>query len=315
MPSPARRDRSPVGEALHLLGDRWTLLILRDAFLTGHRRYQQWRDALEISDAVLASRLSDLVESGILSRTRYSERPPRDEYRLTRAGLELWRLLIVLWAWESRWVAGSPEAELVLVHDTCGQRTVPALVCASCRHEVGLGDVATVIGAAGREWLAAPDPVRRRSTTGAGGGEASVFRRETLEILGDRWSSIVIALAFLGVRRFSDFERSVAISPTLLSGRLRRLTALGVLEAVPSPDGSRRREYRLTDKGWAFFPAVVLLLDWADRWLAGARGTAGGPAVRITHVDCGRRLRPALGCSSCGELLERQAVHFEAAAG
>jgi DNA-binding HxlR family transcriptional regulator len=302
--------RSPVGEALHLLGDRWTLLILRDAFRTGYRRYQQWRDELGISDAVLSGRLRDLLDRDVFTLERYEERPPRSEYWLTERGLDLWRILLALWAWESQWVAKSPEAELALRHVDCGDDMVPFLACAACGRSVGLTDVRTVVSESGWRWLATPDPARRRSSRKSRVGDDVVFRRETIDILGDRWSSTLIALAFLGVRRFSDFERNVSVSPAVLSDRLRSLTRLGVLDVVPVSDGGRRKEYRLTPKGLAFFPAVVLVLDWADRWLA----DDDNRSLEITHLPCGTVLRPGLGCGACGAWLERRAVRFHDAA-
>ena len=300
-----RPEPTPVGQALHLLGDRWTLLILRDAFAAGHRRYQQWRDTLPISDAVLAGRLRDLVAGGVLALERYEERPPRSEYRLTEQGLDLWRVLLSLWAWESEWAEPGRDAGLALTHLRCGADTVPRLACGSCDDAVGLREIRSDVTELGWRSLRLPDFARRRSSAPSDERDATL-RREAMAILGDRWSSTVIALAFLGVRRFTDFQRSVAASPAVLSQRLRGLTALGALEHVPVSDGARRREYRLTDKGLAFFPTVVLVLDWADR----SFGDGPGTSVVITHLPCGSVLRPAIACGACGERVERQDVSF-----
>ena len=303
-PTPA--GRTPVGEALHLLGDRWTLLILRDAFRTGTRRYQQWREGLDISDAVLTGRLRDLLASGVLTRQRYGDRPPRSEYLLTEQGLDLWRILLAVWAWESQWVEKSPDADVAVRHLQCGDDMVPFLACSACGEPVALWDIRTVVSESGWRWLGRPDPSRRRSSTRAAAGDAAVFRRETVSILGDRWSSTVIALAFLGIRRFSDFERTLSVSPAVLADRLRSLERLGVLDAVPLSEHGRRKEYRLTAKGRAFFPIVLLVLDWADRWLAEETSRS----LEITHQPCGRVLRPGLACGACGRQLERESIRF-----
>jgi len=298
----------PVGAALDLLGDRWTLLILRDVFPTGSHRYHQWRDDLDISDAVLSGRLRDLLASEVLARQPYGDHPPRLEYHLTERGLDLWRVLLAVWAWESQWVAKSLDADVGLRHLGCERDMVPFLACRGCGGPVTLWDITTEVSESGWRWLASPDvaQARRRSSSRAAIGDAAIFRRETVSILGDRWSSTVIALAFLGVRRFTDFERTVAVSPAVLADRLRSLTRLGVLDVVPVREHGRRKEYRLTPKGLAFFPVVVLVLDWADRWLADATNRS----VEITHRSCGAVLRPGLGCGACGEQLERQAVRF-----
>src|SRR6266542_3978863 len=87
-----------IARALELVGERWTLLIVRDAFL-GLRRFEQFQESLGIARNVLTDRLNRLVEEGILERVRYSERPERYEYRLTRKGRELNLALAGLRQW------------------------------------------------------------------------------------------------------------------------------------------------------------------------------------------------------------------------
>src|SRR5215469_113949 len=92
----------------------------------------------------------------------------------------------------------------------------------------------------------------------------------TLEIVGERWTLLVLREAFYGVRRFADFHRALGCARNLLSARLRKLVEEGLLTQVPYREsGNRvRAEYRLTDKGRELFPAVVALMQWGDRWTA-----------------------------------------------
>ena len=85
-----RRDACSIAQALDVVGEWWTLLILRDAFL-GVTRFDDWQRRLGIARNVLSARLEVLVEQGILERRRYQEHPPRDEYVLTRKGSDLAR--------------------------------------------------------------------------------------------------------------------------------------------------------------------------------------------------------------------------------
>src|SRR3954454_2583511 len=106
--------RCSVAGALEVVGERWTLLLLRDAFL-GIRRFEDFQRRNGIARNVLASRLQRLVDEGLLRRERYSERPPRDEYRLTDKGLDLWPAVVALMQWGDRYVhAGAPP--MVLTH-------------------------------------------------------------------------------------------------------------------------------------------------------------------------------------------------------
>ena len=118
-----------VANGVELFGDRWSLLILRDAHL-GVRRFDEFRRDLGIARNVLADRLDRLVEAGILERRRYVERPPRDEYPLTDKGKDLLDVLLALWRWGDRW---EPVAQpRTLVHRTCGEATHSVATCAHC---------------------------------------------------------------------------------------------------------------------------------------------------------------------------------------
>lgn len=107
--------RCSIAGALELIGDRWALLVIRDLSL-GLRRYDDLRASTGIPAATLAARLKHLVLHGIVERVRYQERPPRDEYRLTPKGRDLWKVNVALREWGDRWDAsgfGAPSIEMV----------------------------------------------------------------------------------------------------------------------------------------------------------------------------------------------------------
>jgi DNA-binding HxlR family transcriptional regulator len=107
--------RCSIAGALELIGDRWSLLLIRDLLL-GLRRYDDLRASTGIPDATLAARLKHLLAQGIIERVRYQERPPRDEYRLTAKGRDLWKVGVALREWGDRWDAtgfGAPTVETV----------------------------------------------------------------------------------------------------------------------------------------------------------------------------------------------------------
>lgn len=121
---------SSIAAALDIVGDRWTILILRDAF-RGIRRFDEIRRDLDIPRAVLADRLRRLVDSGVLVKRRYQERPARYEYRLTPMGLELSPILVALMQWGDRWLTdGGPPT--LLVHEPCGTEVDLGFHCWSC---------------------------------------------------------------------------------------------------------------------------------------------------------------------------------------
>lgn len=107
--------RCPIAGTLEAIGDKWALLLIRD-LLFAPRRYDELREGLGIPPATLAARLRHLESGGILERVRYQERPPRDEYRLTVKGHDLWKVSMALREWGDRWDAsgtGSSPVEVV----------------------------------------------------------------------------------------------------------------------------------------------------------------------------------------------------------
>ena len=107
--------RCSIAGALEAIGDRWVLLLIRDLSL-GLSRYDDLRESTGIPAATLAARLKHLAAAGIVERVRYQERPPRDEYRLTPKGRDLWKVSVALREWGDRWDAsgfGQPTVEMI----------------------------------------------------------------------------------------------------------------------------------------------------------------------------------------------------------
>ena len=124
----------------------------------------------------------------------------------------------------------------------------------------------------------------------------------TLETIGDRWTLLILRDAFYGVRRFEDFRADLGIARNVLTDRLQKLTARGVLEREQYGDRPPRYEYRLTEKGLDLLPVVLTMMKWGDRW----ESSPDGPPVTLTHVACGHEVTPVVSCSHCGEELRRR---------
>src|SRR4051794_25370146 len=124
--------------------------------------------------------------------------------------------------------------------------------------------------------------------------DANCSIARTLAVLGDRWTLLVLREAFNGVRRFEDLQRRLGVARDVLTVRLNRLVEEGVLERVPyrEPGQRSRHEYRLTAKGRDAYPILVALLAWGDRHKADPQG----PAVELTHADCGAQVHAELRC-------------------
>ncbi|WP_423866004.1 winged helix-turn-helix transcriptional regulator [Bradyrhizobium sp.] len=122
----------------------------------------------------------------------------------------------------------------------------------------------------------------------------------TLEVVGDWWTLLIVRDAFLGVRRFGDFQKSLGIAKNILSARLERLVASGILVRGGA---EKRPVYQLTDGGRALLPAMVALMQWGDRWVS-----AGNPPVLVT--DEKDRLVAPVKLKSGGGEVTAQTVRF-----
>jgi DNA-binding HxlR family transcriptional regulator len=128
------------------------------------------------------------------------------------------------------------------------------------------------------------------------GQNCSIAR--TLELIGERWTLLILRDAFLGVRRFEDFQADLGVARNVLSARLCRLVDEGVLEKRQYQERPARFEYRLTEKGVDLWPVLISLVKWGDKYTA----QEGAPRV-IEHKGCGGHVNDHLTCDRCGEPL------------
>ncbi|MBA9007497.1 MULTISPECIES: winged helix-turn-helix transcriptional regulator [Thermomonospora] len=129
MPKDARPRPCSIADALEVVGERWTLLVIRELF-HGVRRFDRIARNTGASRDILTARLRKLEAAGIITRRPYSEHPPRHEYHLTAAGRELGDVLLMLGRWGDRHL--NPDDPPVRWHHSCGELLDPVVVCACC---------------------------------------------------------------------------------------------------------------------------------------------------------------------------------------
>jgi len=116
---------------------------------------------------------------------------------------------------------------------------------------------------------------RANPITDAKGGRranAQCSMARAMEVVGDRWSILILREAYYGTKRFDEFEYYIGVAPNILSNRLKKFVDAGIMKRVPLPEHSQRFEYVLTAKGRDFFPAYLALKKWGDDWLAEPEG-------------------------------------------
>src|SRR5580704_7748397 len=139
--------------------------------------------------------------------------------------------------------------------------------------------------------------------------ECSMAR--AMEVVGDRWSILILREAYYGVKRFDEFEYYVGIAPNILSTRLKKLVDAGIMTRVPLPEHSGRYEYVLTEKGRDFFPAYLALKKWGDDWLA----EPTGPQVVFRDRSSGRQIEYRTPLSADGKPLRLEDIEVVAGSG
>ncbi|HEV7862888.1 MAG TPA: helix-turn-helix domain-containing protein [Acidimicrobiia bacterium] len=129
-----------IARSVDLLGDWWTPLVLREAFL-GVRRFDDLQRSLGIGRNVLTQRLKRLVDEGMLDRVLYQEKPDRFEYRLTEKGRDFYPVLAAMITWGDRWLSGEEGPPIVLHHQPCGHDMTAQVVCSECGEPIRARDV------------------------------------------------------------------------------------------------------------------------------------------------------------------------------
>jgi len=128
----------------------------------------------------------------------------------------------------------------------------------------------------------------------------------SMAVLGERWTIVILRSAFMGARRFEDYQSSTGIARNILTDRLKTLVDHGILERRPYAEhpGRTLYEYRLTEKGLDLYPVMVSLMQWGNRY----GGFDEGPPMALEHKTCGAFTTPQLVCSECGEPLHAREV-------
>ena len=127
----------------------------------------------------------------------------------------------------------------------------------------------------------------------------------TVDVIGQRWTPLIVRDLFVGMTKFEDIRRDLGIASNILAARLAELERNGVVDRRQYQSAPARHEYVLTDKGRDLYPVIATLLAFGDRWLS-----LDGPPALITHTDCGHVTTAKTVCAECGgELNAANAIH------
>lgn len=291
--------------ALAIVGDTWTLLILRAAF-SGTHRFSDWQNDLGIPKAVLAGRLERLVENRILYKRPTQSGGKRMEYFLDEPGLALWEPLAAMVRWSRHWYGPKGQDGAWFHHKACGSDYDLVLSCDICANPLTFFNTYAEEGPGAGLEPRIEAHSRRRANSAIRHGQEALGSAEALTLFGDLWAPAIVATAFRGGRRFNDLVAYLRIPPLVLSSRLKELIAMDVLTRRTVVDSERYEAFHLTRKGLDLFDYISMMAKWGDRW----REDGSGVPLVFQHRTCGHNYKPHFRCSACGKRLQRADVVF-----
>ncbi|GGB83804.1 transcriptional regulator [Glycocaulis alkaliphilus] len=293
---------NPVSHAMDVVGEAWTMLILREAF-RGARRFDDWLDRLAIARSVLARRLKTLTDAGLLSRRQYQSRPDRFEYVLTAMGRDLYGVAVMLIFWEQDWSPRSdPSRAIRLVARDGSGAVVPVMAGEDPKAPILPGDVMPRPGPVPGQAPALKE-MRRRKVQPAMRASGKPIELG-IELFGDYWTNLVLAACFYRVRRYDDFLKTLDVSTSVLADRLDGLVSNGILARKRYQMRPERFEYVLTERGRALYPTVLAFFAWGARWMC----EPGKLPVELISQTTGKPVLPVLRNAVTGEEIDARSV-------
>ncbi|MGD9945935.1 MAG: winged helix-turn-helix transcriptional regulator [Burkholderiaceae bacterium] len=285
---------SVVHDVLRIIADPWNPHILLVIWL-GCDRFQRIVDILRISRSTLTQRMALLQQEGCVLKDAADGGHAR--YRLSDKGADLLGTVALNRQWNSRWeVSNRVLPDFRFAHD-CGAMLEARVACGSCGIEAHARDLKVLPTSAPQRGGDIPEPAYRRARRL--GARADLRSTEILhgeDLSGDRWTALILAVAFMGLHRNSEIEQAIGIASNVLASRLALLTENRIFRRVRYQANPERFEYQLTQKGLDRHAVMLAMVAWASCWLAPSPGTDWN----ILHKPCHAWLQPRLVCAACG---------------
>lgn len=278
--------------ALAILGDPWTMLILKEAF-NGQRRFGGFRKALNIPRQTLSLRLTALCRDQMLWRRPVSADHATLEYALTAKARDLDQAMYAVWLWHEANPGPVDALPFDIVHRDCGQVLGASFRCRACGGAVHSGTV-TIRPAEPAQFDTEPRPRLARRNDGAfaaagpGGPETTL----AAALVGDIPCNEILWLLFRAPTHLLAIAEGLGLGVPVVRDRLDRLISLGL---VAEERQGRRLVFSVLPRAEGFFPLLLAINAWGDRWCNGAQP----PPEQVIH-DCGALLDGRFACDHCG---------------
>ena len=297
---------SPSGEltatslrrALSILGDPWTMLILKEAF-NGVRRFSAFQRALNVPKQTLSLRLAHLCREQMLYRRYLSPRHTTLEYAPTAKTHDLQQAMYSIWLWHEAHPGDVDVLPFDIVHNTCGKRLAATFRCMHCSESAD----SRSIDIRRSDPPQFEDSSRARLARRNDAAFTAVVEHEqaglvAATLVGDVACNEILYLLFQGPRHMQAIAAELGLGLPVVRGRLDKLRDLGL---VSEQRDGRKLIYSTLPRAEGFYPLLLSIAAWGDRWC-----NQGQPPPELIVHECGNLLRGRFACDHCGEWVMRE---------
>lgn len=307
---PAGPPASVLRRALAVLGDPWTMLILKEAF-NGLRRFSAFQRALNIPRQTLSLRLAALCRDQLLYRRHVSPAHATLEYAPTAKALDLEQAMYSVWLWHRANPGDTDVLPFDIIHRPCGQVLEASFRCTACN---GAVSSATVEARRALPLQFDPEPRARlsRRNDGAfiaasdvsGAAPGAQGGLVAASLVGDIPANEILYLLFRAPLHIQEIARQTGLGASVVRDRLQKLAAL---DLVSEQAQGRKVLYATRPRAEGFYPLLVSIAAWGERWCNGEHP----PPEIVTH-ECGALLKARFVCDHCGGDVTRASVRIVA---
>lgn len=285
--------------ALRILGDPWTMLILKEAF-NGERRFGGFQKQLNIPKQTLSLRLTHLCHEQMMYRRQVSPTHTTLEYALTAKAFDLQDAMYSIWLWHEANPRDVSVLPFEIIHRSCGQRISARYRCKHCFNEVSSSSV-TVEHTHPLQWETRDRLARRNDAAVTAAGTGGADEMVAASLVGDIVCNEILYMLFRFPSHLKAIADSLDLGISVARGRLEKLRLLGLVEERKE---GRKVMYSVLPKAEKFYPLLLSIADWGDRWCNGSR-----PPPELRVHSCGELVHARFCCDHCDGWIGRENVH------
>lgn len=285
--------------ALRILGDPWTMLILKNAY-NGTRRFSNFQRELNIPRQTLSLRLAHLCREQMMFRRFTSPTHGALDYVLTAKAIDLQQAMYAVWLWHRANPGGTEILPFDIVHKNCGAVIGATWRCTACRGAVSADTVTIHRSHPDQRETEPRSRLPRRNDASFTAASSQAQGTVAASLVGDPACNEILYLLFQNPRHMLGIAQDLALGVSVVRDRLDKLRDLGLIREQAQ---GRRQVYSTLPRADGFLPLLLAISDWGDRWC-----NAGLPPPDLRLHSCGNILRARYACNHCNDWIGRDSL-------